>query len=214
MCLKLATQNEQFLTILKGSCFISTIKKIRDDFNFKSWVRLYLYETRNELNYYINIPVPNWVKAMSFDNNILIIENKNLSEQLLLHEFTHSATKIYKANGCPLWLFEGLALYYSSEHIGIINSYISNLNKMKIIEFLKANLDSIYFLDYNSEYFYFISSLIIHILIKQYSLSIILFKLGILKTYSQFEQDEFLGIQNIKSLVKNFANSITNEVIL
>ncbi|MDE4543204.1 hypothetical protein JJQ93_11150 [Thermoanaerobacterium sp. R66] len=179
--------------LLSDDVWIKKLQKIREVFDFYSSVDVLLFESVKEVSIYLGLEIPEWVVGTYFDKTIIMLDyeiwkNKGVGTfgQILLHEFVHVViTKITK-NRCPVWLNEGIAMYFAEQQVNI---------------FKKTNEDfyceNIFELTYDNEELYFISAITVDRLIKVYGIETILFRI---KNVSNYKEDYILGVDNIKRI--------------
>ncbi|KNF09417.1 aminopeptidase N [Gottschalkia purinilytica] len=173
--------------ILKDTDFINNLAKIRNTFKYYKKVHIKLFYSLDDMKKYLNISnIPYWVIATTYENEILILDyniwksrhNESFG-QIIMHEMIHIIIN-YKTNyTCPLWLNEGLALYFANQE-----------------NFKEVSIDCNPFeLGYESENFYDMCLYIIKKLVHIYSINTIVDKISLNRN---FKYDEILGIENLR----------------
>ncbi|EJO5347412.1 hypothetical protein NRP93_001491 [Clostridium botulinum] len=140
------------------------IKKI---FKFNHGVIVDVVDSLQELSKILQVNVPKWVIGTSFEKVILILDHKKWQksnnesvENLILHEFVHVVLNLKAQSILPIWLNEGLAIYFADQY----ESY----------KYKKPNISKdfdFYNIDYSDGRLYHISTYIIMKLIEKYSIN-------------------------------------------
>lgn len=130
---------------------------IRKLFHFYDPVIIKEY-SRKELERRIKKDIPDWVVATTIDNQIVLLDEiKSFDfkyvEKIILHEFVHIAMEQYIANSCPLFFYEGIAMYYAGQ----------KEVKVEIEELRSINFEE---LDYSNKMLYLYAFNLIEILMK------------------------------------------------
>ncbi|MCL1790205.1 MAG: hypothetical protein FWG40_02420 [Peptococcaceae bacterium] len=98
------------------------LDRIRRVFAYKTRVMVYAFQDVQQLADYLGMDLPVWVKGTGFGDKILVVGREGWIDDsedsvfgVVLHEFTHLAVAESFAATCPLWLNEGLAIYFSGD---------------------------------------------------------------------------------------------------
>ncbi|MCL1852726.1 MAG: hypothetical protein FWF88_06790 [Peptococcaceae bacterium] len=98
------------------------LARIRRDFVYRSRAVVDVFDDAQRMTDYLGFSIPVGVKGTGFNNKILLVARNGWIDdfedsifEILLHEFAHLAVAESFAEKCPLWLNEGLAIYYSGE---------------------------------------------------------------------------------------------------
>ncbi|MBU5225613.1 hypothetical protein KQI36_02880 [Clostridium senegalense] len=174
--------------------FYYRIRNIRNIFHFNNKVTIDVIDGLDELSKLIGNKVPDWVIGTSFDDVILILDhdkwrklNNETVDNLILHEFIHVVLNSKAQIKLPIWLNEGLAMYFADQH----NSYINKVPK------INENFD-FYKIDYYNNEIYHISIYTVIKLIDKYGIECIVDET--LKT-KNFEQSEIFDNDNLLNLL-------------
>ena len=166
----------------------SRVKYLRAVFGFSKKVYVKTYEDIMAMSQYIDYELPDWIKGISFSNRIWLLDKKSwvndIDESitnLIVHEFTHIAIfNTFKVR-CPIWISEGLAVYYGRQKVN--SRIIKNFNY--------------YSADYDSDGLYSQSYYIIDFLMRKFGeASIISHAIQC----DDFCNDTLFGEENIKAL--------------
>lgn len=197
------------LRVLKGiknySDFYNRINKIREIFDFDKKVVIDVMNDLKELEDLIETKVPKWVIGTSFDNVILILDhdkwkksNSETVENLILHEFVHVVLNLKSKGNLPIWLNEGLAVYFSDQYHLFKNQNFDN------------NIDvNFYEVDYRNENVYYIGIYVLIKLIDRYGIEKVVHEA--LNT-KEFEKNQIFRNDNLLSLINNNSTSTFKDL--
>lgn len=188
------------LRVLKGirdySDFYNRINKIRKIFDFDKKVIIDVMDDLKELEDLIEMKVPKWVIGTSFDNMILILDydkwkksNNETVENLILHEFIHVVLNLKSKRNLPIWLNEGLAVYFSDQYHSFKDKKFDN----------NININ-FYDVDYSSENIYFISIYVLIKLIDKYGIEKIIHEA---LNAEDFENSQIFKNDNLLKVMHN-----------
>lgn len=154
------TGNSVISGILDQQVFKKAIKVIRKDFLFFDDVSIIVYE-KHELEEQ-GEKIPDWAVATKKGTKIVIFKkilNYNMSylQEILIHEFAHIAMDNAVEDGVPLYLYEGVAMYYANQ-----NQYTA-----LDVNLLLSKFDN---LNYETDDFYAVSYSLVSLFIEQLSL--------------------------------------------
>ncbi|MCR1934569.1 hypothetical protein ACQX0N_11345 [Clostridium tepidum] len=174
--------------------FYNKVINIKNIFKFKNEVTIDVVDSLEELSDIVGISVPDWVIGISLPDSILILDhekwkqsNNEKVENLILHEFIHVILNSKAQSILPIWLNEGLAVYFSGQYENYKDKK-PNINK---------NFN-FYNMDYSDGRLYHISIYIIMKLIEKYSIKRIVNET--LKT-KNFEQSKIFSNKNLLELL-------------
>ncbi|WP_069650318.1 hypothetical protein [Caloranaerobacter ferrireducens] len=194
--LKLSMKDLSSLPLLyKEKKYLIRISQLRQLFCYDKRINILVFDSLYQLANYVGSELPKWVIGTNFKNNVLILDyniwkNRHTESfsQIVIHEMVHIIINEITRYRCPLWLNEGLAMFFANQ-----------INNESIIQ--KKNLASISLLDlsYNDPNFYQISAYIVLLLIKRHGLEKIISKINY-KT--NFLQDEIIGVDCVKQIAK------------
>jgi hypothetical protein len=188
------------LRVLKGirdySDFYNRINKTRKIFDFDKKVIINVIDDLKELEDLIEMKVPKWVIGTSFDNMILILDhdkwkksNNETVENLILHEFIHVVLNLKSKRNLPIWLNEGLAVYFSDQYHSFKDKNFENNINVNFYE-----------VDYSSENIYYISIYVLIKLIDKYGIEKVVHEA--LNT-DDFEKNQIFSNDNLLKLIHN-----------
>ncbi len=158
--------------------FSENVGKLRRTFNFTNTIYIHAFDSIEELSRKVSYKLPKWVVGTSYDNNILVINYTNQKNKvdtfssLILHEFVHVILATIKKDRLPIWLNEGLAIYFSGQY----KKY--NFNNIDL-----CRRTNFYELNYCSNYLYDKSIYILLKLIDKYGVAVILDELFICENF-------------------------------
>ncbi|MEO3947848.1 hypothetical protein [Gorillibacterium sp. CAU 1737] len=185
--------------------WIQKIRLLKEQFSFSKPVEVMLFDGTEELGCYLGMEVPNWVTGTYSDGRILMLDypawvDKRSGEfgQIVVHELTHVIVNDRTASRCPLWLHEGLALHFAEQTAS-----------MWIEEDCFSKEDA-YQLDYGDEHLYNLCGALIDSLIGTYGLKAILSKLS---PKTNFQEDDWLGVEAMKGVIRQLKQSVTGGAI-
>lgn len=166
--LNIEVKDEQIGSIIADNSQIySRINEIRSKFGFENKVNILSIDDKNQMKKVIGCDIPDWVIGLNNGNTIILHNLNNWENQsndfvieVIVHEFVHIVLNNITDNTCPIYLNEGLALYYANQNQNIDSKYLIDLIKNEKIEF--------YNLDYEHDCFYDLSILIINMFINKY----------------------------------------------
>jgi hypothetical protein len=99
------------------------ISRIREHFGFTGRVSVTVFDSARDLSNYLGFTVPQWVKGTGFGDRIYLVRREGWIQDfddsiydIMLHELVHLAVAQRFSAQCPIWLNEGLALFYSGQH--------------------------------------------------------------------------------------------------
>ncbi len=174
--------------------FYNRAMNIKNIFNFNDKVIVDVIDSLEELSEILEVKVPKWVIGTSFENVILILNhdkwkksNNESVENLILHEFVHVVLNLKAQSPLPIWLNEGLAVYFSDQY-GNYKGKKPNINE---------DFD-LYNVNYNNEKLYHISIYIIMKLIDKYSINKVIDET--LKT-KDFKQSKMFSNESLLELL-------------
>lgn len=158
--------------------------------NFRWYIRV--FDSLEEMNAFFGCTLPNWIKAVSY-NNIICFLNKdkwieseiNGYNDILVHESVHCLTRKRYGLRIPRWFDEGVAMYFGGQ-IGQITERIF-LPEDKLITSL----------GYKDPLLYRYSAQFINDLIKKYGIEKVL---SFADSTNCFENDGILGDKAIREL--------------
>ncbi|WFD10769.1 hypothetical protein [Tepidibacter hydrothermalis] len=166
--LNIDINDEKLLNILGDNlniCF--RINEIRNKFGFEDRVNVLCINNKNDMKKIIECDIPDWVIALNNDNTIILYnldnwENKSSDFiiQIIVHEFVHIVLNYITNNTCPIYLNEGLALYYANQN--------QNIDFKYLVELIKNEKFELEDLDYEHDHFYDLSILIMDMFIIKY----------------------------------------------
>ncbi|MBS5953802.1 MAG: hypothetical protein KIB53_08250 [Paraclostridium bifermentans] len=196
------------LRVLKGIRdyldFYNRINKIRKMFDFDKKIILDVMDDLKELEDLVEKKVPKWVIGTSFDNIILILDhdkwkksNNETVENLILHEFVHVVLNLKSKGNLPIWLNEGLAVYFSNQYHSFKYQNFDN------------NIDvNFYDIDYRNENVYYIGVYVLIKLIDKYGIEKVVHEA--LNT-ENFETNQVFRNHNLLSLINNSSTSKSKD---
>lgn len=196
------------LRVLKGIRdyldFYNRINKIRKMFDFDKKIILDVMDDLKELEDLVEKKVPKWVIGTSFDNIILILDhdkwkksNNETVENLILHEFVHVVLNLKSKGNLPIWLNEGLAVYFSNQYHSFRYQNFDN------------NIDvNFYDIDYRNENVYYIGVYVLIKLIDKYGIEKVVHEA--LNT-ENFETNQVFRNDNLLSLINNSSTSKSKD---
>lgn len=196
------------LRVLKGIRdyldFYNRINKIRKMFDFDKKIILDVMDDLKELEDLVEKKVPKWVIGTSFDNIILILDhdkwkksNNETVENLILHEFVHVVLNLKSKGNLPIWLNEGLAVYFSNQYHSFKYQNFDN------------NIDvNFYDIDYRNENVYYIGVYVLIKLIDKYGIEKVVHEA--LDT-ENFETNQVFRNDNLLSLINNSSTSKSKD---
>ncbi|KKY00430.1 hypothetical protein VN21_14180 [Paraclostridium benzoelyticum] len=196
------------LRVLKGIRdyldFYNRINKIRKMFDFDKKIILDVMDDLKELEDLVEKKVPKWVIGTSFDNIILILDhdkwkksNNETVENLILHEFVHVVLNLKSKGNLPIWLNEGLAVYFSNQYHSFKYQNFDN------------NIDvNFYDIDYRNENVYYIGVYVLIKLIDKYGIEKVVHEA--LNT-ENFETNQVFRNDNLLSLINNSSTSKSKD---
>lgn len=174
--------------------FCDRAMNIRNVFECNDEVVIDVIDNLDELSEAIGVKVPEWVIGTSFDDIILILDhnewkksNNESVDNLILHEFVHVVLNLKAQSKLPIWLNEGLAVYFANQY----NAYKDK--KPSINEGF-----DFYEVDYSNEKLYHISTYIVMRLIEKYGLNKVIHET--LKT-KNFKQNQIFNNDSLLELV-------------
>lgn len=178
------------------SDFYNRIEKIKTIFDFNKKVIIDVIDDLHELEELMEMKIPTWVIGTSFDNVILILDhdkwkksNNEIVDNLILHEFVHVVLNLKSKINLPVWLNEGLAVYFADQYHAYKNKNFNNN-----IEF------NFYELDYNNQNIYHISIYVLIKLIDKYGIEKIVHE----ALYTEdFENSEIFSNNNLLKVIHN-----------
>ncbi|QSF44233.1 gluzincin family metallopeptidase [Paenibacillus tianjinensis] len=193
--LNILTDNLIFINQLQNFDVLNeSILYIRFLFGFRSKVWIKWFDSVEELQRYVGVPIPSWVIGTIYGKDILIVnyerwKHKNIGtlEELIIHEFSHIVLHSKLRSSCPLWLDEGLAVYLSGQ---INNFALDAFNHVKT---------DVYNLNYDDEVFYISSAKAVKKLVDSFGVNSIIDRMLILES---FENDAIFGRQQVKALLE------------
>ena len=101
----------------------SMIHNIQQIFRFDNRVYVKVDSSLAELSMRLGIPLPDWVKGVAMNNVIYLLnpiawkqDGNDTLASIFIHEYVHTAVFGTFKTECPLWLNEGLALYFSGQY--------------------------------------------------------------------------------------------------
>lgn len=151
-----------------------------------------MFDSSDQMSNYVGIKVPPWVTGTYERSNILILnydawQNKDISSfcQIVVHEFVHIVISHLAKSKCPIWLNEGLALYFAEQHKGMQVNNVGNID--------------LYELNYGDNYLYEISAKAVELLINEYGIRNILKKVQQTEVY---HVDEILGEKKMREILQ------------
>ncbi len=187
--------------LYKEDYWLEKIRTIREVFGFKSRVNIKAVDSVEELSDCLGVKAPSWVIGAYCGNYIFMLkyelwQSRNLGTfaQVMTHEFTHIAINSKLKQRCPVWLNEGLALYFAEQY--------------KTIRLKRENIskEDIYEIDYLDNCLYDISAKAVEKLADTYGITAIVKSLGI---STDFAEDKILGVENMKRILSEMKNSST-----
>ncbi len=171
------------------------IVRIRQIFQFSSTVRIQQVNRKHDIEILVGGKVPDWVIGLSAGRQIWILKESQWKHQdmnlreLILHEFVHIACNQSLKRELPLWINEGLAVYFSGQY-----------KSFKLKNF-KINYDmNFYDLSYEDENLYCISILLIRAFIQEYGETTLIEEL---KQNNAIEESVLLNNENLKRILIN-----------
>lgn len=106
--------------------WLERVQMLRSHFRFCRRIELVLFDNVRDLSNYLGTPVPDWVTGTYWGNQILLLDPKSWIDphiaefgQILVHELTHIVIGDLTGGRCPLWLNEGLAMFYADQIHGM-----------------------------------------------------------------------------------------------
>ena len=132
-----------------------------------------------------------WVSAASDGENIYIFsdklgKNEDLVE-LMIHEYVHICVDRTFSSECPIWLNEGLAMWFSGQSSNTAEEKVDNISN-----FYYAN-------QYTTDKFYNKANYIIKRVLNHISVNQLIDQMRYCKN---FYSDSIVGIQNIQLLLQ------------
>lgn len=156
----------------------SKINCIKNKFNFHE--NVYVEElSKKDLEELLQEEIPQWVVATNIRNNIILIDKiKNNTEEyieeVIVHEYIHIILNRLTNFKCPLYLSDGLAMYYADQKV----------ENVKLDHLKNINLNT---LNYSRTDFYILSKNIVDRIIKKYSEEFLINKIKS-RNYTEIEQ--------------------------
>lgn len=170
------------------SCY-QKIAYLRKLFNFYSKVNVLLFDSINEISTYLDLEVPSWIMGAYVNNTIIMLKYECWKDrglgtfsQIMIHEFVHVIISKITKKRCPIWLNEGLAMFFADQQF-----YISENNKV-------TTISNLYKLDYNFGELYVISNRVTNRLIEIYGVDLIISRI---RSIVNYKDDSILGLDNI-----------------
>jgi hypothetical protein len=174
--------------------WLDKVIKLREAFKYGKRINIVALDSIEELTNLIGIKVPEWVIGTYVGNCILMLDyelwkSRNLGTfaQIITHEFAHVIISDITKQKCPIWLNEGLALYFAEQYKTMYLSKTDSIN------------DNIYELGYRDDCLYNISAKAVEKIIDKYGMEHVMQQLV---GNVDFEQDEIFGIENMKRILK------------
>jgi hypothetical protein len=174
-----------------NSHFISSkVNYLRKLFSFKSQIKIYFLGQPDFDEKKRHYMIPEWVVGFNKKKTVFISVDSldrdcfNSIDKLIVHEISHIMINKITGKRCPLWLNEGLALYFAEQLNIEHNEYIPDKN--------------IYDCSYSDDFYYDRSGYITCELIRRYSELEIISRI---KKNSDIFSDEILGRSNMNSFI-------------
>lgn len=185
--------------ISKEDCWINKLLSIRGLFDFNNRINILLFDSIEELSRYLGGKVPSWVIGSYIGSSILMLNYDIWKErelgpfmQVMVHEFAHIAIGQVSKLRCPIWLNEGLALYFAEQY-RTVRLDTKCISKANIYEF-----------NYSDGDVYDICAKAIEKLVDLYGIDTIIDRL---RHSSAYEKDEILGITNMEKILESLRNN-------
>lgn len=182
---------EIFNGIVDYEAFTNRIIEIRKVFQFNNKFNIVVIEDLQELSDILQIPIPEWVIGTNIADTIIILNyhkwkhtNNEKVENLILHEFTHVVLNFKAKNNLPIWLNEGLAIYFARQE------YAPK-------RYVDPNLD-FYTVDYSTDGIYNLAATIINKLIEVYGIASVINEA---LNCECFEENWMFNNKNLKRLL-------------
>jgi hypothetical protein len=116
------------ISLLYSSCqkdysFTWRFIKIQKLFGFNKKIYVKIFSSIEDLELYIGHKLADWVKGIAEYPFILLVhpsgwkqDREDSFSDLFLHEYVHVAVEKSFHHPCPVWLNEGLAVYFSEQY--------------------------------------------------------------------------------------------------
>lgn len=155
-------------------------------------IALKVFDSVRAMGDFLHISMRPWIKAVSFRNCIVFLQKCLWNEKeekgyndILIHEIAHCLVNKRYPNKLPVWLNEGIAMYFGEQLYNI---------KASDCDLKPAEISS---LGYNTQEFYNYSILVMNALLSIYSINEIL---SLADDYKNFDQNGPLGADLIRKI--------------
>lgn len=99
------------------------LEKVQHYFHYEKVTEVISFSNSKELSHYLGITMPSWIKGVgSSDKKIFLVIKEGWQDntggsigEIFIHEYVHIAIENTFKGECPLWLNEGLALYFAGQ---------------------------------------------------------------------------------------------------
>lgn len=185
--------DRDILNILQSTNFIfQNFEKLTKLFRYRKSVSVFLSNSIEDLKRKTeNNNIPNWIIGCNYDDKIFVLNpkdwqhrNKTSLEKLIVHEIVHVVIN-NSNNNCPIWLNEGLALWYADQ--------------VEELDLPGEKFSNPYVLDYSGE-IYSCSAQIIKKLFDTHAESLLIKHL---LSITDFIDDEIFGLCALEKLFYN-----------
>ncbi|MCL1918322.1 MAG: hypothetical protein FWG14_08405 [Peptococcaceae bacterium] len=167
------------------------ISFIRRHFNYTDRVYVKVFESTRHLADHFGFRIPEWIMATGFGDRLYLVKQEQGNDgfggpilETILHELVHLAVAQSFSAQCPLWLNEGLALYYSGEY--------------QSFDFSGCREEYPYYeKGYSDKDFYCQSAYVVARLIQRYRLWPFV---AYCRKCTQFSQDPRVGVEGLRNI--------------